>query len=443
VTAAVESLRRDLIWRTRKPVPNLWILRIAVLFLVVGTAKYVDRDSFHQDESILQPAIEVTSVVLGTCIALGAAFYYRTKLAVGWPYFLLLLTLTLALAFSPRSWDPPLSFVRGALLIMVSLSIIVLFRTFGVRPFLLWVLNAYIILIVLGLIVGAIAPTDFPLLLHDPGEEAVRLRLHLLRIHPIALADDCAICLVTSALFRGRRIRFFRFVFATCLLLTVTRASIALGLPLYIVAELAYAGKLRAGLKPSNVIGFLVFVPAMLGVGLLFAYSDWAIINDIRTSFFHLLDATENNSTLNGRTLLWTTLINDLSFDNIYGYGIGGARYYLRTVNPWFGHSHNSVLETVYTAGFAGAAMIAAAVTGALVRLGSNWRSPEQRVLAVALCYTIAAGMMNPSWYETSSLIVISVTCAGVLSANDGLGIAAHRPLGHPTGSKGRLCRPL
>ena len=44
--------------------PNRWILRIAVLLLVLGTAKYVERDAFHQDDSILQPAIEVTCVII-------------------------------------------------------------------------------------------------------------------------------------------------------------------------------------------------------------------------------------------------------------------------------------------------------------------------------------------------------------------------------------------
>lgn len=395
--------------------PSPWLLRIAVLLLVIGAAKYVQRDAFHEDDSILQPVVEITAVVLATCLALGAAFLRRIRPAFAWPYLLLLLTFLLAIVFSSRSWDPSLSLVRGVLLVMNSISLVALFRIYGLRPLLACVLNSYITLIALGVALAALFPDAFPLFLHDPGEEAVRSRLHLFRIHPIALADDCAICLVMSAMFTGRWMRFARIIFAACLILTVTRASIAFGLPLYLAAELALAGRLR--LTTARVMGFLIFIPAMVGVGLLFAYSDLAIVDEIRTSFDHVMDATVNNYTLNGRTSLWTMLIDDLSFGNFYGYGVGGARYYLRTVNPWFGQSHNSLLETVYTAGYAGAALEVAALLGALFRLASRWRTPDARVLAVTLSYVIAAGMMNPSWYETSSIVVISVTCAGLSNA--------------------------
>ena len=394
--------------------PNRWILRIAVLLLVLGTAKYVDRDYFHQDESILQPAIEVTSVVIATCLALGAAFHYRTRLTFGWPYLLLLLTLTLALAFSARSWSPALSSVRGTLLMMGSLSVVALSRTFGMRQFLRRVLDAYLILILLGLALAFIAPDDFPLFLHDSGEEAVRLRLHLFRIHPISLADNCAICLVISALFHGRWMRICRIALATCLLMTVGRASIALGFSLYFMAELVYTRGLRTARKPASVIGFLAFVPALIAVGLLFANSDWSIVEQIRTSYIQIMDATKNNTTLSGRTLLWTMLIENLSPDNIYGFGVDGARYYIRTVNPWFGQSHNSLLETIYIGGYISAGLMVIALVGALIRLLANFSLPEARVLFFALCYVIGVGMMGPSWYETSSMIVISIACAGL-----------------------------
>jgi O-antigen ligase len=105
-------------------------------------------------------------------------------------------------------------------------------------------------------------------------------------------------------------------------------------------------------------------------------------------------------------------LINDLSMENMYGYGVGGARYYLRTVNPWFSHSHNSALETIYMSGYLGLLGMSAAGICGLIACLAHWRYASARVLATAGIYVIAAGMMNPSWYDTSSLIVLSILCS-------------------------------
>lgn len=391
---------------------NPWPLRVAVFLFVFGTARYVERDSFHRDDSTLQPIIEVSSVIAATCVAVAVSLYYRARLTLRVPQVLVLLTLTLALAFSLRSWDPWLSFTRGALLMMISISTMVLLRTYGLRRLLYCVLSGYLCLIVVGLIIGLAAPQDFPLLVHDSGEETIRARLHLFKIHPIALADDCAICLLMSVPFRGRRIRSYRLILLSCLLLTVTRASIVFGLPLYIAGELLFASHLRSGLRPATVLSALVFLPAVVAVGLLFAFSDWWLVEQIRTSVSHVVDATKDNVTLNGRTALWGTLIENLSGENFYGYGVNGARYYLRTVNLWAEHSHNSVLETIYTAGYMGAFLLVSGLIAALIGRISEWRAPEARLLAVTLGYVIAAGMMNASWYETSSLIAISIACS-------------------------------
>jgi hypothetical protein len=393
--------------------PNRWILRIAVLLLVLGTAKYVERDAFHQDDSILQPAIEVTCVMLGTCLALGAAFHYRARLTFGWPYVLLLLTLTLALIFSARSWDPALSAPRTALLLMISTSIAALLRTYGLRRLAYCIINSYVLLIAVALAVGLVAPEEFPLLLHDPGEEAVRLRLHLLKIYPIVLADDCAICLMLSVFFQGKWMRLCRLILAACLLMTVTRASIIFGFPLYLACEFLSTARPRFTLRPSSVAGAFVFLPALVGAGLLLALSDWGPVEEIQTSIMHVVDATKDDSTLNGRTSLWTILVEDLSWDNFYGYGVGGARYYVRSVNLWAQHSHNSVLETVYISGYVGAFLLVAGLVAALAFRIREWKFPEARVLAVTLVYVIATGMMNPSWYEAAPLIAISIVCVG------------------------------
>jgi O-antigen ligase len=119
------------------------------------------------------------------------------------------------------------------------------------------------------------------------------------------------------------------------------------------------------------------------------------------------------DDTLNGRTSLWGMLIADLSFDNIFGYGVGGARYYLRTLNPWFSHSHNSALETIYTAGYLGLSVMVGAFVWSLIACAKRWRNPSERMLAVGLFYILATGMMNPSWYETSSLIALTIACCG------------------------------
>jgi O-antigen ligase len=156
----------------------------------------------------------------------------------------------------------------------------------------------------------------------------------------------------------------------------------------------------------------LATVPAIIALGLMFVYADWAWVEELRTTVAHVVDATKDNVTLNGRTSLWRMLIADLSFDNIYGYGIGGARYYLRSVNPWFGQSHNSFLETIYSSGYLGALLAVAALIGGLMDCIRDWSSPQARAIAATLVYLMAAGMMNPTWYEATSLMVLSIACS-------------------------------
>jgi O-antigen ligase len=400
-------------WRAKSP--SLLLLNAVMILFVIGTTSFVGRDPFHQDDSTVQPFIEVSCVVLGTVLAVGAAIHHRVSITPQWPYVLLFLTLTLAVVFSVRSWEPLMSAAHGALRLLISVSTLALLQIYGIRRLLYSVMNAYLFLIALGVIVGLAYPNDLPLLVRDPGQDAFRTRLHLFSIHPIALADDCVICLIFSALYAGREVRLRRSVLAGCLLLTMTRASIILGAPMYLVAELVSRTNVASGARRTKVaLGLLVFLPALAGLCVMYAYSDWGPMEQFRSTISQMFEANHDTSTLNGRTPLWTMLIDDLSLQNMYGYGIGGARYYLRTVNPWYGQAHNSVLETVYTVGYFGTALILVALAGAFYRFFSCRRDPDSRVLMILLLYVFAAGMMNPSWYETSSVIAISVACAGL-----------------------------
>jgi len=390
--------------------PNVWLLRLVVALFALGTVPYVERDVFHQDDSLLQPILEVSSVVFGALLVLCATLAYRPKLFLSTPYALFVGTFLLALASSTRSWDPLFSLTRGGLLLLISVSAAVLLQIYGLKAFLRSLLNAYVIVVLFGLVAGLAAPEIFPLILSDPGEETLRARLHLFKIHPTALADDCAIALIVSVLFRGHWAAFCRLVLATCLLLTVGRSSILFGLPLYLLAETLQAGNLSSAIKRLRLIGAAAAL-IILATGAVASLSDGNPAQDLQDTVVRLIDATKDNTTLNGRTTLWNMLIADLSPDNLYGYGVGGARYYLRTVNPWFSHSHNSALETIYISGYLGLGLMTASLAGSLWLCASQWRRPSTRVLFVGLCYVIAAGMMNTSWYDTSSLLILSIAC--------------------------------
>jgi O-antigen ligase len=391
--------------------PGLWPLRLAMVLFALGTVHYVERDVFHGDESLLQPLIELTSVAIATCISFGAFFYHRPKLALKPPYLLLLGTLVLSLASSARSWDPLFSFVRGSLILAISTSTVLLLQVFGFKAIVRSVVNSYVILIFLGILLGLVAPDEFPLSLRDPGQETLRARLHLFKIHPIALADNCAVCLLFSVVLSGRWIRFCRFLLVTVLLLTVSRASIILSLPLYAAAEFLIAGRLTDGIKRVIGLAAVSVVLLAMAVGTVTLVSGWSTVEGVSDTISHVIDATRD-ATLNGRTTFWSVLIDDLSLDNLYGYGVGGARYYLRTVNPYFSHSHNSALETIYMAGYVGLAMVLVALIASLAACVGSRENPAARVTAVALIYIVSAGMMNPSWYETSSVIALSIACS-------------------------------
>ncbi len=388
-----------------------WPLRAAVLLIVLGTAHYVARDDLHGDDSTLQPMIEIASTVLAGCVALGASIYYRTGLIVRAPYAFLIGTLIMATAFAVRSWDVRLSLVRGLLLALIVLSTAALLSTYGLRPVVRTLIGAYVVLLLFGLAAGIVAPDNYPLMLHDPGEEELRARLHIFKIHPIALADDCAICLILSVILVGRWARTCRTVLLGCLLLTVARAPIILGLGLYAAAEALTAGGFFKGAKRLGAVAIVVLA-LMILIAATAVAAGWTDLDELTATTVRLVDATRDNSTLTGRTPLWSTLISDLSLENFYGYGVAGARYYLRTLNTWASHSHNSLLESIYVAGYPGLLAMLVAMSGALASALLNWRSGGARVLAMAGLYVVGAGMMEPSWYDASSMIVLALLCS-------------------------------
>ncbi len=405
-----------------------WPLRVATFSLVLGTAKYVERDVFHADDSQAQAIIEIGSIALGACLALAVAVYYRIRISLRAPSVLLFGSLFLTLSSSFRSWDPMFSLTRGGLLLLISASTILLLQTYGLKPCIRSLLNGYCLLIAFGVLAGIFNQDELPLLLHDPGDETGRARLHLFRIHPIALADDCAICLILSVLLTGRWMRVLRLVFITCLLLTVARASIIFGLLLYFAAEFLAAPNLLKGVGRLGSVGVVGIVCLAVVLAVIVIGADWSAVEELSGDVSHIAGASWDG-TLNGRTAFWSLLISDLSQDNLYGYGVGGARYYLRSVNPRFSHSHNSALETIYMSGYMGLAMMIAALSGVLFECFIHRRNATARVILAVALYVIAAGMMNPSWYETSSLVALSMACGVSFSSTE---VSRHRALDRP-----------
>ena len=365
----------------------------------------------HGDDSILQPIIEVSSSPPCRRNCGSRKHYYRVGFVIRTPYAFLISTLIMAVAFAVRSWNVELSLVRGLLLTLLSLATVALLSTYGLRSLVRALVNSYVVLILFGLVAGLVAPDELPLMLHDPGEEALRARLHIFKIHPIALADNCAICLVASVLLSGRWVRACRGVLLACLLLTVARAPIILGLTLYALAQAFTAGDFLKGVRRIGVVAVIVFASAAIIAATAVAVG-WTESEQMAAMAIRLFDATRDNQTLTGRTPLWTTLISNLSLENFYGYGVAGARYYLRTLNTWASHSHNSPLESIYVSGYFGLVAMLIAVSGALTSAVLNWRSPTARVLAMAGLYVVGAGMMEPSWYDASSVVLLSIFCS-------------------------------
>jgi hypothetical protein len=409
-----------------------------VLLIVLGTVHYVAGDDLHSDSSGPQALIETSSTVLAACIAIGAACFYRARPKIRAPYLFLVGTLVLAVAFAGRSWDPAMSLVRGMLLLLISISTVALLSTYGLRPLIRNLLNGYLIVILFGLVASLFAPDNFPLMLHDPGQEALRARLHIFKVHPIALADDCVICLIASVILAGPWVRVCRAVLLACLLLTVARAPIILGLTLYALAQAFTAGNVLRGMKRVGVVAVVVLASATIIAATAMA-AGWTDSEELGAMAVRLVDATRDDQTLTGRTPLWATFISDLSLENFYGYGIAGARYYLRTLNTWASHSHNSLLESIYVSGYLGLLAMLIAVFGALMSAFLNWRSFTARVLALAGFYIASAGMMEPSWYDASSMILLAILCSCPWQALERTPIVSLRRSSTPQFSPARL----
>jgi O-antigen ligase len=132
---------------------------------------------------------------------------------------------------------------------------------------------------------------------------------------------------------------------------------------------------------------------------------------------------TDDVSTLNSRTELWTASVKYVLARPIFGVGYFASRYLLIKEFPWAGHAHNSFLEVLITTGLVGLLILLAFVFY-VIKKSIKTRSPL--LLGVTL-YCLIQGMMNPLIFNPG-LAMFVLTIAVFAAGSEGRDVHEVRP---------------
>jgi O-antigen ligase len=222
-----------------------------------------------------------------------------------------------------------------------------------------------------------------------------RPRLILGYEHPLLTADLLA--LPVLCLFASNLRTVLKAILIPCLLilfwLTDARGPTG-GL---IVAMVALAvGKLRR--NDVRAIAIMLVISAAVAAALVFQ-------DRLPVALKPLL--TDDVSTLNSRTELWSGSLKHVLAQPILGTGYYASRYVLIKDFQWAGHAHNSFLEVQITTGLVGL-LILLAFVGYVLKESLATRNA---LLVGVTLYCLIQGMLNPLFFNPG-LVMFVLTIA-------------------------------
>lgn len=246
------------------------------------------------------------------------------------------------------------------------------------------------------------ADTSLPLHLLTEEPSLDRPQLILAYQHPLLTGDLLALSVI--CLFVSDLRKVWKAILISCLLallwLTDARGPTG-GL---LVAAVA-VGVLKLRRNDVRVIVVMLAISIGLAAALFFQ-------NRLPAAFSSLM--TDDVSTLNSRTELWSRILTHDLGQPIVGIGYYASRYLLVKDFEWAGHAHNSFLEVLMTTGVIGLLMLCAFV---LYIFREIFKTRDALLLGVTL-YCLIQGTLNPLLFNPG-LAMFVLTIAAL---NAGLG---------------------
>ena len=226
-----------------------------------------------------------------------------------------------------------------------------------------------------------------------------RPRLILGYQHPLLTADLLALAVL--CLFTSNLRTVLKALLIPCLLILfwLTDARGPTGGLIVAMVALAVA-KLRR--NDVRAIAIMLAISAAVAAALVFQDRLPAALKPLMT---------DDVSTLNSRTELWSGSLKQVLAQPILGTGYYASRYVLMKDFQWAGHAHNSFLEVQITTGLVGLLMLLAFV-GYVLKESLTTR---HALLVAVTLYCLIQGMLNPLFFNPG--LVMFVLMIALLNA--------------------------
>lgn len=388
---------------------------VATCAYALATAKFETRDAVSTDTGA-QAYIELA--LLGVSLLAAAIPTLRRQELYPHPTPLvggLLAFGVLAIVSSMFSFWALLSVVKGCLFLAV-VSIAFLLCT--TRP--PGVILRYLYLSLAALVFVALCvklTSGEPLF--DVDTYSGRMRFSLLAWHPIALADLAALMMLIGRLSTPRAHWTGQLMLFALVLLTGSRAvGACLVLVLAATALWQYRRDVRfvafLGLSAS-ILAFVAWIAVTMQVGL-----DSGRARGLVAGFYGDY-FSDDISTLNGRTDVWSQSGSLLANTVIFGYGMDGTRAALISDFEWAGHSHNAYLELLLASGFPGLVCFMTAWGAAVFHVRKASAEAKPLLLGVH-AYIFLGGLTDPNLTGLQCLSVFLLVCLDALVRSEAVG---------------------
>lgn len=404
------------------------VLVFALLFYCLSLIKFFTRDPLAKETGPQGP-IEFVLVSVASILLLGAARRFHQRFVFTPTAWAFLVFWVLAALSSIFSFDPPLSGIKALVFLLVLTIAIVSASAYETGAIFKCLYFSVITVLLVGLLLKLASGDP----LFELDEYSGRERFTLFAWDPGTLGDLCALMLLICQLLPKRPplyLQFFLFAFNVA---AGGRTSTAL-----VVAILLWETFAATRITPRTVVLWCgIAFAAILAVGIIVQVQEElspAVSQALESLYGVKLG--EDVATLNGRTEVWEVAAPLLSRSFGLGYGFDGARDALVNNTTWAaGHSHNSILELVLTAGFPGALLFFA---GWGIAAKRAWSAPTQVRNSILGLYAYIAlfGTVEPNLtlLQNLSVLLILVLDIGLQTGRlgaDTVGVASPQAYAH------------
>jgi O-antigen ligase len=252
----------------------------------------------------------------------------------------------IALCSSWRSFSPALSFGKAVLFLTTIAGVYLVNQAGKAQTYFAAIFRAYTFLVMLGLFLGLLLPSMYPLFKMDE-ETGGRTRLAVFADSPGFFGSHLTLLLLAAPLLKGR-IGWLSQVFLIIInILSGGKTSTGLLLLLMFLRLVFAVLRDRSKLRVAIVVSATLALPLALLVAA--GIKDGPVSRAAEKVYGDRIG--QDAEGLDGRADLWMGSIKLLPDVTVLGYGFSGARDVINKAEFWAGDSHNGYLEMALTGG--------------------------------------------------------------------------------------------